>query len=165
MFNACRSKKLPWDDLKLVLPEVASLNRKALEIGLNFHIHSCTDVTGFGILGHSLEMAKGSHVQMDLFYDQIPLYPNALQMYLKGQTTGSNEANRRLVEGLFKKIKPLSRAEEELLFDPQTSGGLLFSVPKSDAGSLVRELKNAGIGAASQVGEVVATSQPCIRVL
>ena len=165
LFNACRSKRLPWRELERILPEVASLNGKAVEIALNFGIHACTDITGFGILGHSLEMAKGSQVQINLFYDRLPIYPNALHMYRRGEITGSNKANRKMAEGFFRKIKELSREEEELLFDPQTSGGLLLSVSSPEADRLVAELKRAGIEIADRVGEVVPGPQPCICIL
>ena len=165
LFNACRSKKLPWRDLEVILPEVASLNKRAIEIALNFDIHACTDITGFGIVGHFLEMAKGSGLQINLFYDKLPFYPNALHMYRRGETTGSNKANRKLAEGFFKKIKELSREEEELLFDPQTSGGLLLSVPSTEADRLITELKRTGIEAVARVGEVVAGPQPSVWVI
>jgi selenide,water dikinase len=165
LFNACRSKKLPWRDLEVILPEVASLNKKAIEIAFNFDIHACTDITGFGIVGHSLEMAKGSEVQINLFYDKLPFYPNALHMYRRGETTGSNKANRKLAEGFFKKIRELSREEEELLFDPQTSGGLLLSVPSNEAYQLIAKLKRAGIEAAAPVGDVVAGPEPWISII
>jgi selenide, water dikinase len=165
LFNACRSKKLPWRDLEVILPEVASLNKRAIEIALNFDIHACTDITGFGIVGHFLEMAKGSGVQINLFYDKLPFYTNALHMYRRGETTGSNKANRKLAEGFFKKIKELSREEEELLFDPQTSGGLLLSVPSTEADRLITELKRAGIETAARVGEVIAGPQPSVWVI
>ncbi len=165
LFNACRSKKLPWRDLEVILPEVASLNKRAIEIALNFDIHACTDITGFGIIGHSLEMAKGSGVQINLFYDKLPFYRNALHMYRRGETTGSNKANRKLAEGFFKKIKELSREEEELLFDPQTSGGLLLSVPSTEADRLITELKRTGIETAARVGEVIAGPQPSVWVV
>ena len=165
LFNACRSKKLPWRDLEVILPEVASLNKKAIEIALNFDIHACTDITGFGIIGHSLEMAKGSEVQINLFYDKLPFYPNAVHMYRRGETTGSNKANRKLAEGFFKKIRELSREEEELLFDPQTSGGLLLSVPSTEAEQFIAELKKAGIKTADRVGEVLASPQPWIYII
>ena len=164
LFNACRSKKLPWRDLEVILHAVASLNKKAIEIALGFDVHACTDITGFGILGHSLEMAKGSNVQINLFYDRLPFYPNAADMYRRGETTGSNRANRKLAEGFFKKAREISR-EEELLFDPQTSGGLLLSVPSVEADRLVTELKRAGIETAAQVGEVVSGPQPSICIL
>ncbi len=165
LFNACRSKKLPWHDLEVILPEVASLNKKAIEIALNFGIHACTDITGFGILGHSLEMAKGSKVQISVFHDKLPFYPNALKMYRRGETTGSNKANRRLVEGFLKKKREVSWEEEELLFDPQTSGGLLFSAPSNEADRLVTELKKAGMEAAAEIGEVMAAPQPSILII
>ena len=165
LFNACRSKKLPWRDLEVILPEVASLNKKAMETALNFGIHACTDITGFGIIGHSLEMAKGSKVQINLLYNKLPFYPNALDMYRRGETTGSNKANRRLAEGFFKKIRELSRQEEELLFDPQTSGGLLFSVSSTEAEQFIVELKKVGIKIADRVGEVVSGPQPSICII
>ncbi len=165
LFNACRSKKLPWRDLEVILPEVAFLNKKAIEIALNFDIHACTDITGFGIIGHSLEMAKGSGVQINLFYDKLRFYPNALHVYRRGETTGSNKANRKLSEGFFKKTRELSREEEELLFDPQTSGGLLLSIPSTEADRLISELKRAGIEAAARVGEVVASPKPSVWVV
>jgi selenide,water dikinase len=165
LFNACRSKKLSLRDLQVILPEVASLNKKAIEIALNFDVHACTDITGFGIVGHSLEMAKGSNVQINLFYEKLPLYPNALLMYRRGETTGSNKANRKLAEGFVKKIKGLSKVEEQLLFDPQTSGGLLFSIPSAEADRIVTELKRAGMDAAARVGEVVSGPQPSICII
>ena len=146
------------------MPEVASLNRKAIEIALKFDIHACTDITGFGVIGHSLEMAKGSGVQINLSYDKLPFYPNALEMYRRGETTGSNEANRKLAEGFFKKTKKLSREEEELLFDPQTSGGLLLSVSSDKAEQLILALKNGGIGYTAQVGEAVASTEPSVWI-
>ncbi len=165
LFNACRSKKLPWRELESILPQVASLNKKAMEIALNFDVHACTDITGFGMIGHTLEIVKGSGTQINLFYDKLPIYPNALDMYRRGETTGSNKANRKLAEGLIKNIKTLSREEDELLYDPQTSGGLLLSIPSPKAEPLILELRKAGIEAAAQVGEVVGNNQPGISVV
>ena len=165
LFNACRSKKLPWRDLEAILPQVAFLNKKAIEIALNFNTHACTDITGFGIIGHSLEMAKGSGVQINIFYDKLPFHPDALLMYQKGETTGSNKANRKWSEGFFEKKRKLSREEEELLFDPQTSGGLLLSIPSNRVDQLITELRNTGIEAAVHVGEVAAGPQSCVWVI
>jgi len=109
-------------------------------------------------------MAKGSNVQINLSYNKLPFYLNAPDMYRRGETTGSNRANRKVAEGFFKKNRELSR-EEELLFDPQTSGGLLLSVPSIEADRLVAELKRAGIETADRVGEVVSAPQPSICIL
>jgi selenide,water dikinase len=165
LFNANRSKKLPWRELEQVLPIMAALNNTSLEIATKFHVHACTDVTGFAIMGHTLEMAKASGVRINLSYSELPFYPNALEMYQKGETTGSNAGNRKLGEGLFKIDRDLAREQEELLFDPQTSGGLLISVPSSQADDLMRELKAGGVDAASRVGEVVSNGHPFVTVV
>jgi selenide,water dikinase len=156
LFNACRSGKLPYRELESILPEVASLNGKAMEIALKYDVHSCTDVTGFGIAGHSLEMARGSCMQVTIDYRALPRYPHALRMYQKGQTTGSNKANRKMSEGYLEIRTRLTREEEEMLFDPQTSGGLLISLLGSQADELLGELHGAGIVSAAIIGSVSA---------
>ena len=165
LFNAGRSGKLPYSELEIILPQVAALNGKAMEAALNFEVHACTDITGFGILGHSLEMAKGSGVQIDLNFDRFLFYPNALKMYQKGETTGSNPPNRKLADGFWETAKKLSAEEEELLFDPQTSGGLLISVPADQSDGLLTALKKAGVDAAAHVGEVVEGQGPFVKVV
>jgi selenide,water dikinase len=164
LFNACRSKKLPFRELEPLLPKIAALNKAAIEKALAFEVHSCTDITGFGVLGHALEMAKGSGVRIQLAYDKLPFLPHALEMYRKGETTGSNKSNRTIADGFWEKERQLDRHAEELLFDPQTSGGLLFAVPASQAGELVRNLKLAGVEDAVVVGEVADGKKPAIVV-
>jgi len=165
LFNASRAGKLPYGELEAILPNVAALNRVSIETALRFDVNACTDVTGFAILGHALEMARGSCVRIDLFYDRLPFHPNALEMYQKGETTGSNEPNRKLVDGFWENASKRSAHEEELLFDPQTSGGLLLSVPSSQADELVTALKQAGVQAAARIGEVVGDDQGYVRVV
>jgi selenide,water dikinase len=134
LFNANRSGKLPYSELEAILPRVAALNRKAIEVALKFDVHA-------------------------------PFYPNALRMYQKGETTGSNKANRRLAEGAWEMIAQRSAEEQELLFDPQTSGGLLIAVPDSQADDLIAQLKKEGIETTARVGEVVASDRPYIRIV
>jgi selenide,water dikinase len=165
LFNAVRSRRLPRRHLDPVLPQLAALNRTALDVALKFSVHACTDVTGFGLAGHALEMAAGSRVGIDLRLGALPLYPEALAMYRKGETTGSNAANRRLCEGRIAIPLGLFREQEEILFDPQTSGGLLLAVPGEEADALVDALRAAGVGAAVRVAEVSEAAQPGIRVL
>jgi selenide,water dikinase len=141
--------------LEAILPQVASLNRKAMELALKFDTHACTDVTGFAVMGHTLELAKGSGVQIDLFYDKLPFYPNALDMYQKGETTGSNKSNRKLAEGFWETDTEMSREQEALLFDPQTSGGLVISVAEDQADTCLKELRDNGIPSAAIIGQVV----------
>jgi selenide,water dikinase len=164
LFNANRSGRLPYRELEAVLPLIAALNAQALAAAGGFDVHACTDITGFGILGHSVEMAKGSAARLQLSFRDLPLYPHALAMYEKGETTGSNTLNRRAVEGFWEPKAGLSASQEELLFDPQTSGGLLFAVPEAQAGPLVKALQSAGAAFAARIGEVSAAARPSVCV-
>jgi len=156
LFNAVRAGKFALKELELsVLPILASLNNVGIEKALHYNLHACTDVTGFGILGHSLEVADGSDVHVVIDYKALPFYSGARDMYKKGQTTGSNKANRALVGKYPLSFeRTLEKAEEELLYDPQTSGGLLLSVPGGEVSQLLHDLHASGVNAA-KVGEVV----------
>ena len=164
LFNACRSKKLPYRKLEPLLPKVAELNKTAIETSLALDVHSCTDVTGFGLIGHTLEMARGSKVLIALSFGRLPVHPHVFDMYRKGETTGSNKANRKMVDGWWKREVKIEQAEEELLFDPQTSGGLLLSLPSAQADELVRTLKKVGVEDAAVIGEVIAAERPGIVI-
>lgn len=157
LFNAVRSGKLPFKQIEEdVLPDIAALNRDAITTALPFNIHACTDVTGFGILGHLMEMAKGSHTHIRVEYDLLPFYPHAIEMYKKGETTGSNKANRTMVENYSFNLKlKLDNARQGLLYDPQTSGGLLLATPETQADELVTALKKNGIYNSARIGEVL----------
>jgi selenide,water dikinase len=164
LFNANRSGKLPYRELETVLPVIAALNAKAREAALPFSVHACTDITGFGILGHSVEMARGAGVRIELEYQRLPFHPNAAEMYRRGETTGSNQANRKAVEGFWNARRRLAAAQEELLFDPQTSGGLLISLPEAQADELVRALNLSGVEAAACIGRVVESDRAAVSV-
>ena len=165
LFNAVVSGKLKQRDLEEeVLPSVAALNGPAMEIALGFDLHACTDITGFGIAGHLFEIAAGSGAKVRLTYSTLPIYPNALEMYRKGDSTGSNLANRAMVHEHLAIRTSLAEHEEQLLFDPQTSGGLLLSVPGDEAEGLISALDNAGVAVAARVAEVVE-GQPSIEVV
>ena len=157
LFNAVRSGKMSFKELeKEALPYLAALNDKAMETALQFDLHACTDITGFGILGHLIEVAHGSNARVLVNYKDLPFYSGALDMYKKGETTGSNKANRAMVARHILDIQvSLSAFEEELLYDPQTSGGLLLSVPKSQAEEMMATLRKNGVALATCIGEVI----------
>ncbi len=155
LFNAVRSGKLPFSEIEReTLPLIAALNNTAMEVALEFDLHACTDITGFGIAGHGLEMALGCNASVVLEYGRLPFYPAAFDMYEKGETTGSNTANRKLVSDKMQMQTSLAKADEELLYDPQTSGGLLLSLPASQAGDLITKLHAAGVSTAERIGEI-----------
>jgi selenide,water dikinase len=155
LFNAVRSGKLPFKELEGdALPTLAALNGPAMEAALQFDLHACTDITGFGILGHLLEVAHGSNSRVVIKYNALPFYPAALEMYNKGETTGSNKGNRAMVAKHHLKMSTqLTVAEEELLYDPQTSGGLVLSVPHEQAKELMNLMKKDNIPA-TLIGEI-----------
>ena len=157
LFNAARSRRLPYTDLERdILPLLATLNGPAMDVALQFDLHACTDVTGFGILGHLLEVAHGCDAQIVMNYRALPFFPYALDMYRKGETTGSNRPNRTMVHLHNLEIRTrLDTAEEEMLYDPQTSGGLLLALPDSQADKLLKLLHDAGVTAAAKIGDVV----------
>jgi selenide,water dikinase len=126
-----------------------------MEVALGFDLHACTDITGFGIAGHALEVALGSGANVFLNYASLPFYPGALDMYKKGENTGSNKTNREMTLEKMDIRVSLSSAEEELLFDPQTSGGLLLSVPDAQSAELLDALSAAGVQSAVRVGEIM----------
>jgi len=156
LFNAVRSGKLSFRELEReTLPMLAFLNAIAMEKALQFDLHACTDVTGFGILGHLVEMAHGCNAKIVVKYSSLPFYDAALDMYRKGETTGSNKANRQMVARHKLELRAsLDRYEEELLYDPQTSGGLLLSIPGSQADDLIDSLDRSGVVAA-KIGAIV----------
>lgn len=156
LFNAVRSGKLQLRDIEEeVLPSVAALNGQAMKTALEFELHACTDITGFGIAGHLFEIAHGSQAAVRLDYASLPVHPNAVEMYRKGESTGSNLANRAMVHEHLTIRTDLTRAQEQILFDPQTSGGLLLSIPETQADEMLAALHAAGVRSATRVGEVV----------
>ena len=159
LFNAVRSGKLSFKELESnTLPILAALNGPAMELALQFDLHACTDITGFGILGHLLEVAHGSDARVVVKYKALPIYQAALEMYEKGETTGSNKGNRAMVaKHHLQMTAKLTAAEEELLYDPQTSGGLLMSVPHDQAHELMSRMHKEKI-TATLIGEI--TDEP-----
>lgn len=142
------------EDLRNCLNVMETLNRRPTEVAGGFAIHAATDVTGFGLAGHALEMAKGANVLIRLQRDAVPVLSGARAMYDRGMTTGSNDTNEALVQPHLTWRGAFGRTDQSLFFDPQTNGGLLFALPAADASALVAALEAAAVPAAV-VGEVV----------
>jgi len=131
------------------------LNAVAARLAVDHGVRAATDVTGFGLAGHALAVARGSGVGVRLRIDEVPRYEVFAELVGKGVTTGSTAPNRKNAEGQFEDEAGLDPVRGELLFDPQTSGGLLLAVAPDRADSLLRALLSAGHQAA-EIGEVVA---------
>jgi selenide,water dikinase len=129
-----------------------------------WNVHSLTDVTGFGLIGHAREMALASNVAIRLFADRIPLLDGALDCVRAGHIPGGLKANRDFAECIVEYAGDIAEERKTLLFDPQTAGGLLMALPAQEADRLVSELKKLGLPAA-RIGEVEESSKPVIRVV
>lgn len=150
--------------IKMVESMIA-LNRKASERMQTFASHACTDITGFSFIGHALEMAIASQVGMVIHSPNIPLLPEAMEYARLGLLTGGGHSNRQFFSCRVEADPNLSPLLMDVLYDPQTSGGLLISLPPREAEKLVEELKREERIDASIVGEVVDEPQGKIRIL
>jgi selenide, water dikinase len=135
---------------------MATLNKVACETMLEFDPHSCTDITGFGFSGHALGMAKGSRVRMRIRFHDIPKYEESLELIAQGVATSVTDSNLQVVQDSLTFTGPFSDQEKWLVVDPQTSGGLLVSLPADQAPQLVARLRQRGNPIAAVIGEVVA---------
>ena len=133
---------------------MASLNRDAARIMSNFNITACTDVTGFGLLGHLAEMVCGSSMSVRVFSDQVPVIAQALEFASMGLIPAGAYKNREFRESMIDFAETVQRSRQDVLVDPQTSGGLLISVSGNQAAELITALKDAGVGDAAEIGEV-----------
>jgi selenide,water dikinase len=143
---------------------MATLNRKASELMLTVDVHACTDVTGFGLLGHACEMIEGTDVGMIINSDAVPYFPEAKEYAEMGMVPGGTTRNRDFRIKMVEIDKNVSKVMVDILFDPQTSGGLLMSVPAVDAESMVKRMRQQGIVEAAIIGEVVAKPKGKIAV-
>ena len=145
---------------------MTTLNARAAEVAASgkFTVHAATDVTGFGLIGHAREMAAGSGVSLRIDSAKVPLLEGALDCVRGGFIPGGLKNNREFAECLVGYEANVPEEIRTILFDPQTAGGLLLSVARSDADSLVTALNNAGVPAV-EIGEVLPQEKPLIRVV
>ncbi len=159
ILNANLKGWVPQQHLDACLESLQTLNRTAAECASQFTVHAATDVTGFGLAGHTLEMARGADLCFELKFDALPVFNSALEMYERGMSTGSNDSNRDQAIPQMAFDRELTKAQSSLLFDPQTNGGLLFALPESEADDLVEALKRSGLADACCVGTVTHRDQ------
>ncbi len=154
VFNANLKAQISPEAMSRCLESVTTLNRRAAEVLAGFDVHAATDITGFGLAGHALEMAEGAEGALRIDFGSLPLLPEAAEAYQRGGTTGVNGTNRKVIEGKARFDRFFASWEEGLLVDPQTSGGLMVAVPEDQADGLVLELKKEGSPEACVVGTV-----------
>ncbi|MEE1227598.1 MAG: selenide, water dikinase SelD [Lachnospiraceae bacterium] len=141
-----------------IIRQMATLNRGAAEVMQNYKIDSCTDVTGFALMGHSFEMAQGSDVAIHLMADQIPYHKEAEGMARLGLIPAGAYRNRKFAEAGVELKKDIPKFLEDIFYDPQTSGGLLIAVPEKEANQFFDQLQ-AEVPQSAIVGYVTDRSQ------
>lgn len=144
---------------------MAALNRRASELMLDFGVHACTDITGFGMIGHLSAMACASRVDVEIIWDDIPLLPGVLECAAEGIIPGAVERNRESSGHYVVAGEKVHWAMLDICFDAQTSGGLLIAVPETAADALLDRLHQEGIMEAAVIGRVFDAGTGRIRVV
>lgn len=153
--TSIKKDKLSEDEVARVTAVMATLNKTAAETMEPYDIHACTDVTGFGLMGHSLEMAKGSGVGIRIYADKVPVLPRVRELAEEGFVPGGTKNNFAHVQDSVTFGEGLDQIGQWILCDAVTSGGLLISVAGGQAEELLDKLKQAGVEAEC-IGETVA---------
>jgi selenide,water dikinase len=161
--TALKAKAVSKKTITRVSQSMARLNNQAAELMLAIGIHACTDITGFGFLGHGVQMAQNSRVGLKVNVTAVPLFPEASKLAQGGFCPGGLHRNRDFYSPSVKISRAIPEYIQDILFDPQTSGGLLISLAPSKAAKLLEKLHRAGIQDAAIIGEVV--SQPKGKVI
>jgi selenide,water dikinase len=154
--TAIKAREASDEQMKQVIDSMISLNKKVSEIMITAgDIHSCTDITGFGLLGHACEMIEGSDVGMKIDSAAVPVFEGVRELLETGFVPGGLYRNKDFRLNQIVKEKTCPDWLFDVLFDPQTAGGLFFSLPGNKAQKIVKKMHAAGITAAAVVGEIV----------
>lgn len=142
---------------------MATLNRDAAEIMKDYPVHACTDITGFGLLGHIAEMIIDTRFSVTLISKTIPIIPETLEYAGMGLVPAGTYNNREFRECMVDFAPSVDRLVQDILFDPQTSGGLLICVDRKNADELLKKLREKGMDSAAIIGDVA--TEPKERIV
>jgi len=163
--TALKKGKASKESIDGAVASMTMLNAAASTVARKYPVHACSDVTGFGILGHALGMASGSSVTLVLESSKLPLLHRAARLAEKGYLTGGCKRNRDYLQDKITIEKSIRQGLVEVALDPQTSGGLLIAVAKRYAAKLVDDLLAAGVKDAVEVGYATALQKPWVRLV
>jgi selenide,water dikinase len=153
ILTAAKRDQATAADLEAAVASMLQLNRHAAHLARAADAHAVTDVTGYALAGHALEIAEHSRVQLVVRWRDVPLLPGAAGYASAGVDFGGLRRNREQLGARVRLAEGLAPEAVALAFDPQTSGGLLMAVPAAKARRLVHDLSEAGYGAAAVIGE------------
>jgi selenide,water dikinase len=164
MTFAAQIGRAPAGGAEAAARSMAQLNRSAAELMLDCGAHACTDVTGFGLIGHVAAMAAASGVDVEIVWDNLPLLPGVLECLAQGIAGGAVERNRESSGDRLSTDERIEPAMLDLCFDPQTSGGLLIAVPQGVGPDLLDRLRAAGMPEAAIIGKVLDQGTGRVRL-
>ncbi|MFD1037369.1 selenide, water dikinase SelD [Virgibacillus byunsanensis] len=154
---------LTEEEITRVTNVMSTLNKTTAEVMENYHVHACTDVTGFGLLGHAFEMAKGSNVGLHIYKEKVPVLPRVRELAEAGAIPGGTKNNFAHLQGDVTFHNAIDQIDQYILCDAVTSGGLLISIADDEAEDLLSNLQKAGVEAAV-IGEVTEDNPDHIDV-
>jgi selenide,water dikinase len=143
---------------------MTTLNKTASQLMAEFGAHACTDVTGFSLMGHLAEMALSSGVDVKITWDDIPVFGGVLQYVADGILPGAIERNKESCGRRVKAADTLRQEMVDMCFDAQTSGGLLIAIAESDAGKLLKALRDEGVSDATVIGSVIGKGSGLVHL-
>ncbi|HEY3282826.1 MAG TPA: selenide, water dikinase SelD [Armatimonadota bacterium] len=165
LVTALKRDRITEEELQEAVQTMTTLNDRASRALLEVGAHSCTDVTGFGLLGHLKEVLEGSGVGARIFWEQVPFLGQVAGLAKEGVIPGGTERNLASVEELMRWPEGFEEWQRLMLADAQTSGGLLASVPADRVDELLALLRQAGTPAQAVIGEVVAEPAGVVEVV
>ena len=163
--TALKKGKASDESVSEAVKSMTTLNAAASFVARKHPVHACSDVTGFGLLGHALGMASGSSVTLVIESAKMPLLRGAPRLAEKGYITGGCKRNREYLNNKMTIDKSIREGLVEIALDPQTSGGLLLAVAKRHAAKLVEDLHAAGVTDATEVGYATSLQKAWVRLV
>jgi selenide, water dikinase len=163
--TALKGKSASPEAEAAMIEVMVELNKAGAEAMQEIGVHACTDITGFGLLGHALEMAVASQCGLLIFANQVPIIPQAYEYAQMGLVPGGTHANRNYCRHSLEVDSGIPPYLLDILSDAQTSGGLLIAVPAEKDRPLLELLKEKGLSMAALIGEVVPQPQGTITVV
>jgi selenide,water dikinase len=163
--TALKKGKASGQSVEAAVRAMTTLNAAASTVARRFPVHACSDITGFGIMGHAAEMAGGSNVTLVIESAKLPLLDDAPRLAEKGYVTGGCKRNQDYLKNKIEIDKTLREGLVQVAIDPQTSGGLLIALAKRHAAKLVEELHAAGVAEATEVGYATSLQRCSVRLV
>jgi len=162
--TALKARVVSEGTIEKVTKYMATLNKKASELMQEVGVNACTDITGFGLVGHVYQLAKNSQVGVKIYSASLPFFPEVSQFAEQGLCPGGLYRNKEFYSSAVEISAKVPAQVQDIFFDPQTSGGLLISLESSKAGVLHDTLRQAGVEDAAIVGEIVTRPSGKIMV-